>query len=830
MEQSEEISNLNSIVIQAFSSSQDYLDILSNFSKDQSSPTLFVDALFCDDSNICCEKTKYISMKILTLNYENELSMDLIERLENFYIINFSSDHYNNPLISSSFSIDLFASIFKYFPLKSIQLLNDFYSLGDDRYPIVISYTIEIVKKLQKTDGFENILMNIFQKLPEMASIFNEMISIRSIFKLFLPTIISQKTHIYLFQYYETNEDVCNVLRTFLQLNYLFDNTEEFDIFCIDYINIFNEIITNDLQIAWKTELLLDLRKTISFRKLSFDSFYVDFIQKIYKIFEYSYEFFNDSIEITTNFLSFFGIIDQLNCNSVSEEALVFNKTVMDNCRSLIIANLPQIKYDDNEDFNSPIFNYYEKCSILFLDDYINGIGNLINSHLFQSFSIIKEMVLSHKNKSTTSYIKFIETDKLCLISFLELEDKPVNFYIDFLNTFIKIYPPTSNYFHEEYFHSLIVLIEILQNTKEIDLLVLRKAVDCINEIPILDENQLQFLIENPLFQFIGNESNRKEMKRFFRKISKLSFIDKIAGTILSIPELEPEIIFDYFKEIPLDFLFIEFIPIMKERFIPITNPIIIIKFIYSIIKKVKSAFFPYMSVQIITVIKLLCEMLNEISVNNPDNFYIQKKILKSITVVLNITSINIGVFLFYGDDFFFDLISKNISFLCGIDLELICKDLKFIFDYFNAFQKELDFSPEYLNDDSVFLFIKIALYQVQQDSFDFDLLNKLFSIVLILFENGRVLNPIEGLTDSLLDECLKKGSKYRIPYSMYFTISYLFKIHPNLLSDIVQNIMSSQLSESYNVSEVIETIINGSKDQIVIASQTFFGLFMSES
>lgn len=159
-----------------------------------------------------------------------------------------------------------------------------------DLFPIVISYTIRFVKKTQKTDGFENILLNIFQNLPEMASTFDEMLSIPPIFRLLLPTIINQKTHFDLFEHYETNVNVCKVLRKLLQSKYLFESNEQFNDLTIDYINVFNDIITNDSQLQWKSELLLDLRQTYSFRQLLFDTFYTAF--------EFSIENFNESLKL----------------------------------------------------------------------------------------------------------------------------------------------------------------------------------------------------------------------------------------------------------------------------------------------------------------------------------------------------------------------------------------------------------------------------------------------------------------------------------------------------------------------------------------------------
>lgn len=822
MEKYEEIRNLNSIVIKAFSSSQDNLDILSNISNDLHMTSILVDALICDDYSICCEKTKFISMKMLASYFENNIDMDLLEKLENFYTTNFSSNNYNSSLISSSFSIDLFAIAFKHNPMKSAKLLNDFLSLGPERYPVVILYTIATIKKILKTDGFEGILHFIFEKLPEMAKVFNEMISINSIFQLLLPTIVSQKVHISLFECYKENENVCDVLRTFLKLNYLFPNYKEFDDFVTDYINVFNEIISDNSQMLWKTELLLDLRRTNSFRKLQFDTFYSNLIEKIFAIFENSFESFDQSIEIIINLLRFFGILDQLNCNSTSEEAYSFNKTVMNNCRLLILENLQQIQYNDEEDFNSPIFVFYEKCSILFIDDYINSANNLIKINSIPSFLIIKEIISSHENKPTTSYAQFKEIDKNCLISFLEMENKPINFDIDFLTAFTKIYPPSSFHFEEEYFHALINLIKNLQNTEKIDLQILRKAVDCISEIQILDESQLQFLITNPFFPFLNEESNRKEMKRLFKKISSLPFIDQIVGNILSIPDLDPGIVFDYFRDIPLNLLFDEFIPIIKDKYISISNHLVIVKFIYSTIKRVKDTFYPYMCEQIIVTIKLLCEILDVISSNNAEDFEIQKRILKAITVILQIKSLNIGVFLIYDDDFIFKLISNNTSFLCKIDIELICKDIKFILDYFHVYNENLDFSPEMLNDDSVLLLLKVALHQVQKDSFDFNSLDNIFKFILIMIDNDRIEKPIDGLTEVLLNECINKGLKYNIPYSIYFTISHLFKIQPNLLSTMVQTILSNKISDESTLKDITDSIINGSESQIVNASKAF--------
>ena len=308
-------------------------------------------------------------------------------------------------------------------------------------------------------------------------------------------------------------------------------------------------------------------------------------------------------------------------------------------------------------------------------------------------------------------------------------------------------------------------------------------------------------------------------------KISKLSFIDQIVGTILSIQNLEPAIILDYLKEIPLDLLFSELIPVVKGSFISITDPRIIMKFIYTTTKRVKGTHFPLMSEKIIFIVKSICEIIDEISINNTDNFYVQKKNLKTITKILQFNSLNIEIFLFYEDDFLFNTISKTIEFLCQFEPEIIVKDFKFILNYYKIFYQNLDFSSAYFTDESVFLYLKSILVQVQQNSFNFGLMKESFNILIEMVEADKIVNPIEGITDSLLDECLKKGYCNNLPISMHLAISVLFKIHQDILTSFVQSIGGSSGIEGNNIDEAVEAVLNGTEDQIVNASQFLIGL-----
>ncbi|KAK8887178.1 hypothetical protein M9Y10_038216 [Tritrichomonas musculus] len=826
MEPIDEICKFNSMVIKAFSSSQDSLNMLSQYPTNEQSLSILVDSLFCNDQAICCENTKCISMKILTNFFDKSFSSNIADRLENYYANVFKSDNYNSSIVSSAFSIDLFASLFKHNPPIAYQILNDIFSIGDDRYKVVLQYTIRFVKKIQNAAGFENILLSIIHKLPAMAQTFNEMLNITPIVRLLIPVIVSQKIHLELFKYCYSNEYVREALCNLLQLGYLFESNLIFDTFVLEYINVFDDIISSNQQLSWKSDLLTDLRKTSSFRSLPFDSFFIDLIQKNFSLLEFSFENFNQMIEINTKLLTFFSNLDQLSCNSKSEEALAFSHEMMNKCRSLIVMNISKIQYKGMNESNSSISSFFEICSNLFVSDYINSMSVLSDIHSMASFEIIKEMVLKHGNNSITKYLQFIEIDKNCLVSFFSLDDKSIDFIVNFLNAFVKVYSPAS-YFANEYFHAMIFLIQNLQIIQDIDINVFRGATDYINKIQIIDESQFTFLITNPLFQFVNQKVLRKEMKIVFQKISKLSFIDKIIESLLSIPNLDPEIILDYIKEIPLNLLLEVFIPLILNDFISKVSPLSISSFIYSIIKRIKETFFPTMCDQIISYVKILCQVLNDFAVNLVDNFHIQKKIMKSLTIIYQISSLNIGILFFYKDYFIVDLMIKNVDALNSINQKIISdSDIIFLVNYFLAFQNLEDLWNLLLNDNTICLFLKTVLLWMQQKYFAFDLCNKLFNIFLMFAEIGKIPNPIDGLTDNIVKECLKKGAGNKLPYSMYLSVSYLFKLHPDLFSSIIQMLVSQDKSESDVIENVASTFVDGTKDQIISASEKLFYYF----
>lgn len=808
-----DVSQFNSFVLKSMSENDNLdLALLSSFPINERSFQLLVDCLFCRDQEMCDKRTKFIAMKKLTTFFESNSQPELVVPIQKYFETSFKYNENDGDLNSSSFSIDLFSTVFKKTPDSAFELLSAFKS--ELPYTTILKYAIKYIAKTWIAVGFEPILNLIFENPPNLALLY-EMIIVQPIGKIILPTFLSENVHFLLFKdYCSKNKIAYQILMFLFQSQHThFMNPPVFNLFTSQCIQFYDNFIMpiflqNPIE---NSELLIELRNTFSFRNIPFDSFFVNLIQRLYEAYQYSIEHLSTIIECVSNLLSFFSRLDQLGCNYKSEEAKQFNEKVMSGCRQLLIDHIPSFEINEYDEFNQldqSNHQFFEQAAKLCFTDYVNSATQLIQTISPTSFTILREMIMNQWQSHERPYI---EIDGHILEVVLQSSLCFFPFFLNYLSTFFVVYPLTSNYFPELYFQSFISLFQLLQETENIDLIILQNAVELIVQIEILDESCLQFLTSSFVFPFFEKnfEQYSDEMIKIYKKLSELTFYDEITAAMIDNPEIRPETKILASSQSSLAFIFNTLIPKIQQFFDEKVNSTTVANFFVSLLTRIKDTQFPFMSPDLIMIIKTICDIICRFLLSNCVD--VQLPIFEAVTVIVQTKHSNLSIFLFYEDFFFINLTTALFDLLIQNNVESILDHFNLFLSFYTSIISSVnEISPLILPDSSILFYLNL-ISSVDLNTFnDF---TSIFEVVLRFFKSNRIRVHTLGVTDSLLMNCLKRGSTEKgVLMNLYLSIPYLINLHLDIFSTIPK----------YNLNDDdMHLLFDGTESEIITITKT---------